>query len=122
MQLLKSCHYNLLSLQLFMNQPTFLRQNLSQQLCCTYFQLFLYHQPLGNAAFKMLGLTSLSGCVHTENKCSLGFQQELHRRRQSFMCTSQWMHKLMALTDFTQSQMKQSQINVRVYVRKKEFL
>lgn len=43
-----------------MNQPTFLCQNLSQQLCCTYFQLFLYHQPLGNAAFKMLGLTPLA--------------------------------------------------------------
>lgn len=46
-----------------MNQPTFLCQNLSQQLCCTYFQLFLYHQPLGNAVFKMLGLTSLSGSL-----------------------------------------------------------
>lgn len=53
-QLLKSCHYNLLSLQLFMNQPTFLCQNLSQQFCSTYFQLFLYHQPLGNAAFTII--------------------------------------------------------------------
>lgn len=120
--MLKSCHYNLLSLQLFMDQPTFLCQNLSQQLCCTYFQLFLYHQPLGNAAFKMLGLTSLAGCVHTENKRSSGFQQELHRSRQSFTCTSQQMHKLMALTDFTHSQIKQLQINARIDVRKKEFL
>lgn len=37
-----------------MNQPTFLCQNLSQQFCSTYFQLFLYHQPLGNAAFKII--------------------------------------------------------------------
>jgi len=37
-----------------MNQPTFLCQNLSQQFCSTYFQLFLYHQPLGNAAFQII--------------------------------------------------------------------
>lgn len=59
MQLLKNCHYNLLSLQLFMNQPTFLCQNLSQQSCSTYFQLFLYHQTLDNVAFKIIPMDKL---------------------------------------------------------------